>query len=175
MFAGADDHSDPDLAEKAMSLAMTAVRKKDIDVEDMVWIMGWDFHSTLSYNTNLIDKDVNGFHNGDYSMRTVDRVAGVMLHPNNRMPTEVHTRGSSDHYLSNAANNWAYNNNANDVKCVAALVHPKTLLGGETIPVTTKIFWDDKDKQWYIDAWTAFAVTPDRAEYAAAIFQHGVA
>lgn len=175
VFTGANDHEDPDMAERAMSTAITAVRKKDVDVEDMVWLMGWDFHNTLSYNTQLIDRDVNGFTNGDYSMRTVERVSGVMLHPNNRMPATVHVKGVNDHYLSNAANNWAYNNNANDVKCVAALVHPKTLLGGETIPITTKVFWDDKDKQWYIDAWTAFAVTPDRAEVAAAIFENGVA
>lgn len=176
VFAGANDHEDPDLAERAMADAATAIRKKDVDVEEMVWLMGWDFHLTLSYNTNLIDRDVNGFSNGDYSMRTVERVAGVMLHPNNRMPVTVHVRApATDHFLSNAANNWAYNNTSNDVLCVAALVHPRTLLGGETIPITTKIFWDNKDKQWYIDAWTAFAVTPDRAEVAAAIFKSTVA
>lgn len=174
VFAGANDHEDPDQAERAMSAAMVGLRKKDVDVGDMVWIMNWDFHNTLSYNTDLITTDLNGFTNGEYSMRTVDRVAGVMLNPNNRMPSEINVRNVNDHYLSNAANNWAYNNTANDVLCEAALVHPKTLLGGETIPITTKIFWDDKDKQWYIDAWTAFAVTPDRAEYAAAIFRSTV-
>lgn len=176
VFGAAGDEEDPILAEQALRSAATAVLKKDVDLEGMVWLTGWDFYNTLSENDKLINTDYNRSNqNGDYSLGTVNMVRGVMLHPNNRMPSEVHVRGTNDHFLSNASNQWSYNNSANDVKCVAVLISPKALLGGETIPVQTKIFWDDIEKQWFIDAWTSFAVTPNRAEVAAAIFKSGVA
>ncbi len=173
VFAGATDHEDPTLAAFALKQVMTAARKKEVPKNGLLWLMGWDFYETLSENLNLIDTDYVK-DNGDYSMYDLARVAGVDLHPNNRMPIEVNERGVNDHYLSNASNGYAYNNTTNDVLCKAVLIHAKALLAGETIPLTTKVFWDDKDKQWYIDAWTAFAVTPNRVEVAAAIFEAGV-
>ena len=87
------------------------------------------------------------------------------------MPRVVNVDGVNDNYLSNAANGYSYNNTTRDVECLAVMVHPKGLLAGETIPLTTKIFWCDKDKQWYIDAWTSFAVTPNRPEVTGGLFK----
>lgn len=173
VFAGASDHEDPTIAAFAMKQMHTNIRKKEVGKDGLLWLTDWDFYETLSENLNLIDTDYNK-GNGDYSMYDLYRVAGIDMHVNNRMPREVHVRNTNDHFLSNASNGWAYNNTANDVLCKAVLIHTKALLAGETIPLTTKVFWDDKDKQWYIDAWTAFAVTPNRAEVAGAIFENGV-
>lgn len=175
VLAGATDHNDPDLLEAAMRKVITSLKKKEVDPEELVWLLDHDRHEVLQGNESLIHRDLNGFNNGSFSMATVERVAGVMLWPNNRMPSEVNVKGVNDHHLSNAGNQWAYNNTANDTKCVACLMHPKALLAGETIPATTEVFRDPKDKMWYIDAWMSFAVTPNRAEVAGGVFRSDVA
>lgn len=68
------------------------------------------------------------------------------------------------HLLSNAANSNAYDGNF--TKVVGQMFSPRALLAGSTIPVTSDIFFDKLSKLWFIDSWLAFAVGPDRAEYA---------
>ena len=174
IFDAVDDELDPIAANLKIKRLMTEVRKKEVDAGSVIAI-DWDFFETLSENDKLISEDYVKA-NGDYSAFTMYQSGGFELWPNNRMPQVAHTGvGEDNHFLSNASNNYSYNTSANDVKCVAVMFHPKGLLAGETIPLTTKIFWDDKDKQWYIDAWTAFAITPNRPEACAAIFLNSVA
>ena len=52
---------------------------------------------------------------------------------------------------------------------------PKALLAGETIPLTSDVYFDKKEMQWFIDSYLSFAVTPNRAEMAGGIFQSSVA
>jgi hypothetical protein len=73
----------------------------------------------------------------------------------------------ASHELSNARNSNAYNGDF--TKHVATAFAPRSLLAGETIPLQSKIFFSDVRKLWFIDAWTAFGVTPNRAEFAANI------
>lgn len=73
----------------------------------------------------------------------------------------------TNHLLSNDSNSKAYDGNF--TKVIAQMFSPKALLAGTTIPVTSKIFFDDLSKLWFIDSWLAFGVTPNRVEYAGAI------
>lgn len=171
----AGDETDPVAAELAHRRAKTEIMKKHVNERDLLWLMDWDWQETLSRNENLITTDLNRSDNGSWSDMTVYRAGAVKVHPTTFMPEVVHVRGVSDHFLSNAGNGYAYNNTANDVKCRAVLIAKKTLLSGETIPLTTKIWFDDLSKMWYIDAWTAFACTANRPEYAAGIYEFGVA
>ena len=43
---------------------------------------------------------------------------------------------------------------------------PRAVLAGSTIPVQSKIFFDDLSKLWFIDSWMAFGAGVNRAEYA---------
>jgi hypothetical protein len=43
---------------------------------------------------------------------------------------------------------------------------PKALLAGETIPLTSDVYYQKTELQWFIDSWLAFAVTANRAEHA---------
>jgi hypothetical protein len=43
------------------------------------------------------------------------------------------------------------------------------LLSGETIPLTSKVYYSDIELQWFIDSYLAFAATPNRAEHAGVI------
>lgn len=54
-------------------------------------------------------------------------------------------------------------------KVVALAMSPQAVLAGETISLTSDVFYDKLSKSWYVDAHLSFAATPDRAEYAGAI------
>lgn len=73
----------------------------------------------------------------------------------------------TDHLLSNDTNGKAYDGDF--TKVVAQMFSPRALLAGSTIPVTSKIFFDDLSKLWFIDSWLAFGVTINRTEYAGVI------
>jgi len=55
-------------------------------------------------------------------------------------------------------------------KLVALAMSPKALLAGANIELKTNAFFDDLSKCYFVDAWLAYASTPDRAEYAGAIY-----
>lgn len=71
------------------------------------------------------------------------------------------------HLLSNDGNSNAYDGDF--TKVIAQMFHPKALLAGSTIPVQSKIFFDDLSKLWFIDSWLAFGVAINRTEYAGVI------
>lgn len=73
----------------------------------------------------------------------------------------------TDHLLSNTRNGNAYDGDF--TKVVAQIFSPRALLAGSTIPVTSKIFFDDISKLWFIDSWLSFGATVNRPEYAAVI------
>ena len=56
-------------------------------------------------------------------------------------------------------------------KLVAAVFSPRALLAGETIPLTTDVFYDKVTKQWFVDAHMSYGVTPNRAEFAGVILK----
>jgi hypothetical protein len=52
---------------------------------------------------------------------------------------------------------------------VAVAFAPNALLAGETIPLTTAVWYSEEKKTWFVDAHLSFGVTPNRAEYAGRI------
>lgn len=56
-------------------------------------------------------------------------------------------------------------------KVVALAMSPKALLAGANIELKTNAFFDDLSKCFFVDAWLAYASTPDRNEYAGVIMQ----
>ena len=63
---------------------------------------------------------------------------------------------------------------ATDVDAVAVLLMPKALLAGETIPLTSDVYYVKQEFQWFIDSYLAFGVTPNRAEMAGAVYKKSV-
>ena len=49
---------------------------------------------------------------------------------------------------------------------IASVFSPQALLAGETIPMTTNVWWDQKALQWTVDAYVSFGVTPDLGDFA---------
>jgi len=148
------------------------VEKKDVELEGATILVRPDQYYALLDSDKLLNADFSAA-NGDYAQGTVLKANGVRLQMTNRFPA-LAGGAVTGHFLSNAGNGNAYDTTANDALCVALLLMPKALLAGETIPLTSKVYYDDKELQWFIDSYLAYAVTPNRAEHAAGVFTSAV-
>ncbi len=74
----------------------------------------------------------------------------------------------TNHVLSNARNSNAYNGDFS--KLVGVALSPRALLGGETIPLTSDVWFNKEYKVWYVDSHLSYAVTPNRPEFAGSIW-----
>jgi hypothetical protein len=88
---------------------------------------------------------------------------GCRVARSNNLPNTV----IAGHLLSNAANGNAYDGDF--TKLVAVAFSPRALLAGETIPLTSDVFYDKQYKSWFVDSHLAYAVGPNRAEYAGSV------
>jgi len=165
-LGAAGDETDPDKFQRAVEDACEQIESNDVDIEGAVLFCNPQQYYTLLRNDKLISTDYS-LGNGNYARGTVMESCGIPVIKTNRLPQEAIT----DHYLSNSANNNAYNVSAAEAKVVGLILMPKALLAGETIPLTSKVYYSDIELQWFIDSYLAFAATPNRAEHAAVIFK----
>ncbi|QDP58705.1 MAG: putative minor capsid protein 10B [Prokaryotic dsDNA virus sp.] len=163
----AGDEEDPDLLELAIQDLCQTIEEKDVDITDAVLLMRPAQYYTLLKNDKLLDKDFSSM-NGDYAQGKVLKANGVRLQVTNRFPKQADV--GQTHYLSNAGNGNAYDVTQADVNCKVLLMMPKALLAGETIPLTSKVYYSDIELQWFIDSYLAYGVTPNRAEMAGGIY-----
>lgn len=162
------DEEDPELLELAIQDLCQKIEEKDVDIMEGVLLMRPAQYYTLLRNDKLINKDFSTA-NGDYAAGTVMRVNGVRVQVTNRFPKQEDV--GETHFLSNAGNGNAYDVSQADVNCKVLLLMPKALLAGETIPLTSKVYYHDVELQWFIDSYLAYGVTPNRAEMAGGIFR----
>lgn len=171
-LAAANDELDPDKLERAIQDMCQAIEEKDVDLMGGVVLVRPAQYYVLLRNTKLMDRDFSEM-NGDYAKGKVLMANGVRIQTTNRFPKS--TDVGVTHFLSNAGNGNAYDVTANDTNCIALFLQPKALLAGETIPLTSKVYYSDIELQWFIDSYLAFGVTPNRAEMAAGIFKYKAA
>lgn len=164
-LASAADALDPAALYQAIGDALVAMENKDISpqAEDVMLIVRPEQFYVLQQAEQII--------NGEYLTSDGNKLTGVPIFKawgipvisSNNLPNSVIT----GHPLSNANNGNAYDVDA--TKVVGLLISPRALLAGETIPLTSKVFFDDLSKQWFVDSWLSFGVTGNRAEFAAVI------
>ena len=162
-MAAANDELDAAELYAAIKAIIIKMKLEEIDAEDLVIFVNATQHEVLVQNDFLIDKDVSS-DNGDKAMNTIKVMMGVRIVETNRIPTTV----NAAHHLGSA-----YNVSANDAKCVAVVMHPKSLLVGETIPLQSKVWFNDEEKLWFIDSWIAFGVAVNRADVCGAVYKAG--
>jgi len=160
----AGDEQDPDKLQRAIEDLCQSIEENDVDLEGAALFVNPEQFYTLLRNDKLLNSDYS-LGNGDYANGTVMRSCGIPVVKTNRLPQETVT----DHFLSNPGNNAAYDVSAAEANVVALLIMPKALLSGETIPLTSKVYYSDIELQWFIDSYLAFAATPNRAEHAGVI------
>jgi hypothetical protein len=162
----AGDELDPDKMEAAISSIVVAMEEEEIPVEELVVFVRPTTYKVLSNSNKLLNRDFNS-GNGEFSKMTIDTIAGARIVKTARIPQTVIT----DHFLSNTANGNAYDINAAQAKCVAVIMHPKSLMAGETIPLTSDMWFSREEKQWFIDSFLAFGVTVNRPDCCGAVFR----
>ena len=166
-FSGASDHLDPSLLYQSIVDLVTGMQLKDVDpVGDGVIIgVSPTELATLSMAELLI--------NGEYITATGNKVPGLMLKaygiPVVGSNNFCGGQNISGHLLSNADNSNAYDGDF--TKVVATAFAPKALIAGETIPLTSDVFWDKLSKQWFIDSYRAYGVAPSVAAFAGCVLK----
>jgi len=160
-FAATGQENDPAALEDYLGQIFTDMEKKDISPinDDLVVVVHPDAYYTLLKNDRMIDRAFITSEGNSIQTHYL-RVYGVPIVTSNNLPTTNIT----NHRLSNAGNSNAYDGNF--TKTVAAVFSPRALLAGETIPLTTDVFWDQRLKGYFIDAYLSFGVTPNNPAFA---------
>lgn len=155
--------------ELAVMRLTQMLEEKDIDIEDGVLLVRPAQYNTLLQNDKLVSTDFSD-GNGNYAKGQVLKSNNLRIMKTNRFPAQADV--GETHFLSNPGNGNAYDVTQADANAVAVLMLPKALLAGETIPLTSDVYYVKQELQWFIDSYLMFAVTPGRLEMAGAIFKH---
>lgn len=166
-LAGASDHLDPALLYSGIVDLITQMRLKDVDPisDEVIVAVGPTEFATLMMNELLIDRNYIT-SDGTSIEGQMLKAHGVWVISSNNF---VGGQNITGNLLSNADNANAYDGDF--TKVVATAFAPKALLAGETIPLQTKVFFDDMYKFWCVDAWRAYGVAPSVASFAGVLLK----
>lgn len=153
-LAAVGNDLDPDLLYAEIAAIITAQQENDIDTDSSAVFLRPTHYDVLLNNDKLIDRDFSSA-NGDFANGTVKTIKGVPLVMTARIPTAA----NAAHLLGSS-----YNVSAVEARTVAIVTHPQSLLVGETIPLTSDVWFDKKERQWFIDSFVAFGAAPRRAD-----------
>jgi hypothetical protein len=162
----AGDENDPDKLAQAITDIIVQMEEEEIDVEDLVVLVRPTRFQTLANNNKLLSRDFTA-GNGDVAKGTIYEINSARIVKTARIP-EIAIEG---HPLSNDQNGYAYDLTGVQANAVAVILHPKSLMAGETIPLTSDVYFDKLEKSWFIDSWLAFAVTVNRPDCCGAVFK----
>jgi hypothetical protein len=165
VLSAAGDEDDPDILATAITDILVQMEEEEAPVEEMLILIRPTQYNTLLNNNKLIDAEFSP-GNGDYASMRITKIADTRIVKTARIPREADT----DHLLSNADNNFAYNISGQETRAMAVIIHPKSFLAGETIPLTSTVFFSDLEKSWFIDSWLSFGVSVNRPDLCAAVY-----
>lgn len=160
-LASAGDEVDAAKLYKGFKDIITKMEEEDVDTDELVIFVRPAQYSALIENDFLIDTDFSA-GNGDRAHNTFRFMLGVRVVKTNRIPQGA---AVTDHLLGSA-----YNTTVAENKCVGLVMHPKSLLAGETIPLQHEVWFNKEEKMHFIDSWLAFGVAVDRADVTGAIY-----
>lgn len=163
-LAAAGDENDPDLFYEACARSVVAMQLNDMDTDEAVFFVNPTQYDVLMNNCKLIDRDFSA-DNGDFASGTFKTLKGVPVVMTNRLPTAAIT----GHPLSNATNSNFYDVSAAEARTKALLLHPDALLVGETIGLSSDVYYEKTELQWFIDSWHAFGANYKRPDGCATV------
>ena len=163
-LASAGDELDPDLLQRSIEDACLAIEEKDVDLDGAVIFVRPAQYYALLRNDKLISTDFSG-GNGNYAAGQVLRSNGIRIVTTNRLPKAPVT----GHLMSNPGNANAYDLTQLHADTVALIMLPKALLCGQTIGMTSKVYYSDVEMQHFVDSYHSYGATPSRAEHAAVV------
>lgn len=159
------DAQDPAKLYAKLLETLAAMELKDVDPrnDDVVIVVRPDFYTVLIQAEQLVNIQYTTAAGNKVNDGWVLKTAGVPVLSSNNLPNTNIT----GHFLSNTFNGNAYDGDF--TKTVAAIFSPRAIMAGETIPVTSDVFFDKLMLSWCVQSYLSFAVGPNRAEYAAEI------
>ena len=159
------DAQDPAKLYAALTDTLVKMEQKDVDPrsDDVVIVVRPQFYNTLIQAEQLVNTQYVTAAGNKVNDGWVLKTAGVPVFSSNNLPNS----NIAGHFLSNAFNSNAYDGDFS--KTVAAIFSPRAVMAGETIPVTSDVFFDKLMLAWCVHSYLAFAVGPNRAEYAAEV------
>lgn len=164
-LATAGDELDPDILARAIQDILVKMEEEELPVEEAVVMVRPTEYDTLLNNNKLVSSEFSS-GNGDYATHKIYKIGDARIEKSARIPRDEEL----NHILSNADNGNAYNITGKETRAVAVILHPKSFLAGETIPLTSDVYFDKVEKQWFIDTWMAFGVTVNRPDCCGAVF-----
>lgn len=158
-LAAANDELDPTKFYEAIAAEITQMEEEEIDISEAVVFVRPTQHDVLLNNDKLLNRDFS-MDNGDFASGTFRTLKGVPIVSTTRIPTAPIV----GNVMSDAKNSNFYDIDANEAKTKAIIMHPKALFAAETIPLTSKVYYNDEELQWFIDSYMAFGVNFDRPD-----------
>jgi hypothetical protein len=155
----AGDELDPTLLYTAIETGIVSMQLNDMDTEECVIFVTPTQYAVLLNNDKLISQDYSK-ENGDFANGKFKTIMGTPVAQTNRLPTVAIT----GHKLSTAANGNFYDVTAAEARTAALILHPTALLVGETIPLTSDVFFSEIEKQWFIDSFMAYGANFNRPD-----------
>ena len=167
----AGDDEDPDALYAMFESVIVDMQENDVDTDETALFLRPRQHAVLLNNDKLIDRDFSS-DNGDFADGTLKTLMGVPIVSTARL-SDANTDLSimSDTVGSGVSAGPNYVPTAFELGCVGLVMHPDSLLGGETIPLTSNIHYNDLRLAWYIDSYLAFGAAPRRPDLTGAVFQ----
>lgn len=165
-LAAAGDQNDPAKLYKAINRLLAQMEEKDVIPQE-------DGHALfVRPSVYYALMDAEQIVNGDYLTSEGNKVQGVPILKalgvpiikTNNMP-HTNTVSTPDDVATMMGGDYA----GDFSKVLMMLASPKAVLAGETISLTSDVFFDKLSKSWYVDAHMAFAATTDRHEHAGVI------
>jgi hypothetical protein len=163
-LGSAGDELDPTAFYTALEAGVVAMQTKDMDTEECVWFVTPTQYAVLLNNDKLVNQDYST-DNGDFANGKFKTVMGVPIVATNRLPTAAIT----GHALSTTANGDFYDVTAAEARTEALLLHPSALMVGETIPLTSDVYFSKIERQWFIDSLMAYGANFNRPDGAYAV------
>lgn len=155
----------PQYLMAAIEMALEQQVEQEVDTNDICGIVKWPAFNCLRDADRIVDKS--------YTLAASDTtVDGFVLKswncpivPSNRFPQMKDNDAETGHHkLSNESNGNRYDVTAAQTGALAVLFTQDALLVGRTLAVTGDIFFEKKEKTYYIDTFMAEGAIPDRWE-----------
>jgi len=163
-LAVAGDELDPTDFYTAIETGVVSMQTKDMDTDECVVFVSPTQYAVLLNNDKLVSRDFS-MDNGDFASGKFKTVMGVPVVSTNRLPTGAIT----GHQLSTAANGNFYDVTAAEARTEALILHPTAILAGETIPLTSDVYFSKIERQWFIDSLMAYGANFNRPDGSYAI------
>lgn len=154
--------ANPQYVMAAVEYALEQQLEQEVDISDVAILMPWKFFNSLRDADRIVDKTYTISQSGATISGFVLSSYNCPVIPSNRFPTFV--QDAPHHLLSNEDNGYRYDPTAEMNGAVAVLFTADALLVGRTIEVTGDIFYEKKEKTYYIDTFMAEGAIPDRWE-----------